>query len=188
VRLPRPSIAVRHEGMRKLVAPIAGCSSRSALPITIACLVIASCEQSVRYQVGQPIEMGPYSFSVTSPARGRSWQSAEGPYYEIEVRFRLDRDDTAPFTTDFNESFLDAMRIVDAAGNAFGCSPGAVDGSYRAGRYRSDQYRCLIRYSQSSDGVTDFAKVGTKPADFQLIIINPEPRDGQPRRVIVQLK
>jgi hypothetical protein len=75
---------VRHEGMRKRVAPIAGCNSRSIfLPITIACLVVvAACERPTRYQVGQPIEMGPYSFSVTSPARGRSWQSAEGPYYE----------------------------------------------------------------------------------------------------------
>jgi hypothetical protein len=34
VRLPRPSTAVRHEGMRKLVARIARCSSRSALLIT----------------------------------------------------------------------------------------------------------------------------------------------------------
>jgi hypothetical protein len=173
----------------KRAAHIAACSNQSAfLPITIACLVIAACERPTRYQVGQPIEMGPYSFSVTSPAQGRSWQSAEGPYYEIEVRFRLDRDDTAPFTTDFNESFLDAMRILDAAGNAFGCSPSAVDGAYRAGRYRSDQYRRLFGYSQSSDGVTDFVKVGTKPTDFQLIITNPEPKDGQPRRVIVQLK
>jgi hypothetical protein len=105
-----------------------------------------------------------------------------------DVRFRLDRDDTAPFTTDFNSSFSDAMRIVDSAGNTFSCSPGAVDGVYRAGRYRSDQYRCLFRYSQSSDGVSDFAKVGTKPPDFQLIINNPDPRDRQPRRVIVQLE
>jgi hypothetical protein len=122
---------------------------------------------------------------ATSPI---SRQSAEGPYYEIEVRFRLDRDDTAPFTTDFNESFLDAMRIVDAAGNTFGCSPSPVDAVYRAGGYRSDRYSCLFRYSQSSEGVSDFAKVGTRPADFQLIINNPEPRDGQPRRVIVQLE
>src|SRR5262245_6238194 len=189
VRRPKLSIAGRHEDMRKRVAPIAGCSNRSAfLPITIACFVIAACEQPAPYQMRQSIEMGPYSFSVASAAPGRSWQSVEGPYYEIEVHFRLDRDGTAPFTTDFNSSFVDAMRIVDAAGNTFGCSPGAVDGTYRAGRYRSDRYRCLFRYSRSSDGVTDFAKVGTKPADFQLIITNPDPKDGQPRRVIVQLE
>jgi len=175
--------------MRRRAAHIVGCGSQSAfVAIALACVVIAACERPTRYQVGQPIEMGPYSFSVTSPARGRTWQSSEGPYYEIEVGFRLDRDETAPFTTDFNSSFLDAMRIVDAAGNAFSCSPGAVDGAYRAGRYRSDRYRCLFRYSQSSDGVSDFAKIGTKPTDFQLIINNPEPRSGQPRRAIVQLE
>ncbi len=122
--------------------------------------------------------------------RGSGTQLAvdRGSLYEIEVRFRLDRDDTAPFTTDFNSSFADAMRIVDAAGNTFGCSPSPVDAVYKAGRYRSDRYSCLFRYSQSSEGVSDFAKVGTRPADFQLIIANPEPKDSQPRQVVVQLE
>ena len=114
---------MRHEGMRKRVAPIAGCSNRSALPITIACLVIASCEQASPTSSGSANRDGTVLLLGDLPARGRSWQSAEGPYYEIEVRFRLDRDDTAPFTTDFNESFLDAMRIVDAAGEHFRLQP-----------------------------------------------------------------
>jgi hypothetical protein len=37
----------------------------------------------------------------------------------IELLFRLYRDDTAPFTTDFTESFTNRMQLVDAAGNAF---------------------------------------------------------------------
>jgi hypothetical protein len=181
---------VRHGTMKKRAAHIAGCSRRrfSFLAVPAALLIAAACERPTPYQMNQPIEMGPYSFSVASAAPGRSWQSTEGPYYEIEVRFRLDRDDTAPFTTDFNSSFADAMRIVDAAGNTFGCSPSPVDAVYKGGRYRSDRYSCLFRYSQSSEGVSDFAKVGTHPADFQLIIANPERKDGQPRQVVVQLE
>ncbi len=137
--------------------------------------------------MGQTIEMGPFAFSVTAAAQGKSWQSAEGPNHEIDIHFRLERDDSAPFTTDFNSSFIDAMRIVDAAGNTIGCSPEAVNGLYQAGRFRSNHYRCLFRYSQSSDGITDFTRVGTQPDHFQLFITNPDPKGSQPRRVTVQL-
>ena len=80
------------------------------------------------------------------------------------------------------------MRIVDAAGNTIGCNPAAVNGAYKAGRFRSNQYRCLFRYSRSSDGIVDFAKVGTRPADFRLVITNPGRTAGQPRRATVHLQ
>jgi hypothetical protein len=179
---------VPRDAIRKPAAGIARSASGSFFrSLAVACLIATGCDRPAPYEMGQTIEMGPFAFSVTTAAQGRSWQSADGPFHEIEVFFRLDRDETAPFTTDFNSSFIDAMRIVDAAGNTIGCSPGAVNGAYKAGRFRSNQYRCLFRYSRSLDGVTDFSKIGTRPADFQLIISNPDPKGNQPRRVTVQL-
>ena len=153
-----------------------------------AWLAMPGCTQPVQYQMRQTIEMGQFAFAVTSADKGRTWQSADGPFHEIEISIRVERDDTKPFTTDFSWSFLDALRIADAAGNRIGCNLSAVDGTYKAGRYRSNQYRCLFRYSRSLEGVRDFDRIGTKPSDFQLIITNPEPKDGQPRQVSIQLE
>ena len=65
--------------------------------------------------------MGPYSFKVVSASPGR-W----GLTLTINVSFRLNRDDSAPFTTDFRSSFGYKMELVDAAGNAFPVEPRPV--------------------------------------------------------------
>lgn len=166
-----------------------GISSRSVCSsVAMACLVVQGCSQAVPYSMRQTIEMGQFAFAVTSAEKGNTWQSSEGPFHEIVVRIRVERDDTKPYTTDFGWSFVDALRITDAAGNRIGCSPSAIDAEYLRGRYRSNYYRCLFRYSRSLDGVRDFEKIGTKPSDFQLVITNPEPKDGQPRQVTIQLE
>jgi len=147
-----------------------------------------ACSRAEEYAMGSPIDMGPYTFVVTGAASGRSWESAEGRYHEISVAFRLDRDDSPPFTTDFTSSFLDKMTIVDAAGNQVQTHPVAVDPSYKGGRSRSGRYTSLFRYSRSSPGMRDFAAVGTRPEDFRLLIDNPAPEPGQPRQVVVPLR
>ena len=83
------------------------------------------------------------------------------------------RDDTAPYTESFSSSFIDSMTIVDAAGNSIGTTPARRFSCSQAGRYRSEYYTCLFRFSRSSDGVQDFEKIGTRPQDFRLLITNP---------------
>jgi hypothetical protein len=130
------------------------------------------------------MEMGPYSFEVVSAEKGAQWASSP----TINIRFRLHRDDTAPFTTNFTSSFAFKMELVDAAGNAFPVSPEPVSPVHRAGRERSDTYLANVRLSPSHEGVRDAARIGKEPVDFRLIIENPAPEVDQPRRVAIRLE
>ena len=146
-----------------------------------------ACDTAPRVFIGEPIEMGPYTFSVVSATQGKQWESAEGTYREIVVRVRILRDDAEPFSESFSSSFVDSLKIVDAAGNSIGTSPTPVFPIYTAGRYRSEYYTCRFRFSRSSNGVRDFDNIGTRPQDFRLVISNPIQEGSQPRRVSVQL-
>ena len=53
---------------------------------------------------------------MASATQGKSWESADGTFHQIEVGIRLDRDDSRPFTVDFNSSFLDSLAIVAVLG------------------------------------------------------------------------
>ncbi len=160
---------------------------RSVAFAALAACALSGCEITTVSAIGEPIEMGVYTFSVISVAQGRQWESADGTYREIVVRIRVDRDSTPPFTETFSSSFIDSVSIVDAAGNSIGTTPVPVEPVYTAGRVRSTDYTCLFRYSRSSEGVRDFAKIGTRPQDFKLVITNPARQSGQPRRVAMQL-
>jgi len=160
---------------------------RTAVSILIAALLMSGCETTTQSAMGEPIEMGPYTFAVISATQGQQWESSEGTYREIVVRVRVLRDGTEPFTDSFSSSFIDNMRIVDAAGNSIGTSPAPVGATFKGGRYRSEYYTCLFRFSRSSDGVRDFANIGTRPQDFRLVITNPAPEGEQSRRVSLQL-
>jgi len=160
---------------------------RSAAFAALAACALSACESTTVSAIGEPIEMAAYTFSVISVAQGRQWESAEGPYREIVVRIRVDRDSTPPFTETFSSSFIDSLSIVDTAGNSIGTTPVPVEPVYTAGRLRSTYYTCLFRYSRSSEGVRDFARIGTRPQDFRLVITNPARQGGQPRRVAMHL-
>ena len=105
----------------------------------------------------------------------------------INVSFRLNRDDTAPFTTDFRSSFAYKMELVDAAGNAFPVEPRPLSTVTRGGRQRSDRYSAEVRLSPSHEGVRDGSRIGKAPGDFKLVIDNPAREGNQPRRVAIQL-
>lgn len=160
---------------------------RAAAIVTLAGLVLSACEGTTQSAMGEVIEMGPYTFSVISASQGKQWESAEGTYREIIVRLRVHRDDSAPFTDSFSSSFIEGMSIVDAAGNSVRTGPSPVSPIYKAGRQRSEYYQCVFRYSRSSEGVRDFAKIGTRPQDFRLLISNPARQGDQPRRIAMQL-
>jgi hypothetical protein len=156
--------------------------------VALASAAMGGCARTVEYRMRQPIDMGPFSFSVISASQGKRWQSAEGTFREIEVRIRVERDSSAPFTVDFTSFFLGKLEIVDAAGNTIGADPRPLTPTYAGGRYRSALYSCVFRYSRSSDGVTDFEAIGTEPRDFRLIVTHPEPAGTEPRRAAVQLE
>ena len=145
--------------------------------------VVFGCARTEAYQLGQRIDMGPYSFEVAGADEG-TWASEP----TISILFRLDRDDTAPFTTDFWQSFVYKMEIVDAAGNAFPVDPQPQSPVYRAGRYRSDRYLAEVKLSPFHEGVRNSARIGKTAGDFRLIIDNPAPEGDQPRRVAIQLR
>ena len=155
--------------------------------IAIFVFALSACGKTTPAAIGEELNMGPFTFSVVSAAQGKQWESAEGAYREIVVRIRVHQDDTKPFTETFSSSFIDSIRIVDAAGNSIGTSPSAVSPVQKAGRARSEYYTCLFRFSRSSDGVRDFDKIGTRPEDFKLLINNPAPEGQQPRQVEIQL-
>jgi hypothetical protein len=160
---------------------------RATTIAVFAVVTLTACGQTTPAAIGEALEMGPYTFSVVSALQGKQWESAEGTYREIVVRIRVHRDDTKPFTDTFSSSFIDSIRIVDAAGNSIGTSPSPVNPFQKGGRDRSEFYTCLFRFSKSSDGVRDFEKIGTRPQDFKLMISNPMREGQQPSRVAIQL-
>jgi hypothetical protein len=160
---------------------------RAVTIVALSVFGLSFCEGTKQAVIGEAIEMGPYTFSVISATQGKQWESAEGTYREIVVRIRLQQDDSPPFTDSFSSSFIDSMAIVDAAGNSVRTGPAPVSPVTRAGRLRSEYYQCVFRYSRSSEGVRDFAKIGSRPQDFKLLIANPAREDGQPYRVAIQL-
>jgi hypothetical protein len=144
--------------------------------------LLPGCAGTKEYQIGERIDMGPYSFEVASIQQG-TWASTS----TINVSFNLLRDDTAPFTTDFWESFVYKMELVDRAGNTFPGDPHPVSPVYEKGRQRSSRYRAEVRLSPSHEGVRDAANIGKSTSDFKLLIANPAPEGDQPRRVSIQL-
>ena len=163
--------------------PTVACSKRAGvLSAALLTGLLLGCADTKEYQLGQRIDMGPYTFEVASVQPGR-WASVA----TINVSFNLLRDDTAPFTTDFWESFVYKMELVDRAGNAFPVDPHPVSPVYEKGRQRSNRYRAEVRLSPSHEGVRDAANIGKSTSDFTLMIANPAPQDGQPRRVSIQL-
>jgi hypothetical protein len=164
---------------------IVDCGSRTLAVAALACAAawLLACGRVEEYQLGQRVEMGPYTFEVTSARQG-AWGSDP----TIDIVFRLHRDDTAPFTTTFKSSFGYKMEIVDAAGNAFPVDPDPVSPIYQAGRWRSDRYLARVRLSPSHEGVRNANRIGKTVADFTLIIENPAPERDQPRRVGIRLR
>lgn len=162
----------------------AACDKRAAAVagLICACALLAGCAAAEEYQVGQQIDMGPYSFSVVSADRGR-WASVS----TINIAFRVNRDDSAPFTTDFRSSFAYKMELVDEAGNAFPVEPRPLSPVTRGGRERSSRYAAEVRLSPSHEGVRDGARIGKATRDFRLVIDNPAREANQPRRVAIPL-
>ncbi len=175
-------------------------------------ILLIACGRTEQYQMGQRIEMGPYTFEVAGAKKGTA-QISDRRLASIEVLFRLHRDDTAPFTTDFDHSFRNRMQLADTAGNTFQVFPipntreysmslggEAIPVSgywptsrevYRAGRRRADTYRASIALDPLYMGrgltIKHREQIGQAVSDFKLIIDNPNRESDQPGRAEVQL-
>jgi len=193
---------------------IVTCGRRAAVVAALMCttILLIACGRTEQYQMGQRIEMGPYTFEVAGAKKGTA-QISDRRLASIEVLFRLHRDDTAPFTTDFDHSFRNRMQLADTAGNTFQVFPipntreysmslggEAIPVSgywptsrevYRAGRRRADTYRASIALDPLYMGrgltIKHREQIGQAVSDFKLIIDNPNRESDQPGRAEVQL-
>jgi len=194
------------------------CGRRALVVAAIACtpILLAGCGRTEQYEMGQRIDMGPYTFEVAGAKIGSTQHADRTVIPTVELLLRLVRDDTAPYTTDFAHSFRTGMQLVDATGNTFRVFPrtnvrdykvdmrGEVTpiGSYfptttevyRGGRKRADSYRASVElnpeYVGLRRGMTVMHRegVGTAVSDFKLIIDNPDRQGEQPGRAEIPLR
>ena len=133
------------------------------------------------YEMGQPIQMGPYIFELERTEQHTFYEGLE-----IHVIVRILENNAAPFTTTFDD-FLGYWAVRDQAGNTYDAgtiSPLSGD------RRSSEQWvaRFRIFTSPGTMGVRDPEHVGERVSDFRLFIENPFPQGEQPRRVALQLR
>ena len=191
---------------------IVPCARRAAVVAALVCTAIplVACGRTEQYQMGQRIDMGPYTFEVAGAKKGTTQAGTRNA--TIEVLFRLHRDDTAPFTTTFDRSFERKMQLIDAAGNTFQVVPVPNTQEYRVGaggltpvagywsasaevrrggRVRADTYRASIALDPVYVGrgltIKHREQIGQTVSGFKLIIDNPQREGDQPGRAVVQL-
>lgn len=151
-------------------------------------LLTLACSGAEPFTLNQPMEMGPWKFEVTR-AEERIDQRGGGRWKTITVYLRLENYRERQEQT--FEDFLNGSRpnsmmshpqmtLVDAEGNRFDGIVRPVSGDMwmaefllvpDTGHLLSDPKRLAEK------------QLGKRPADFRLVIENPDRRSGQARRV-----
>ncbi len=156
-------------------------------------LLCLGCATSEKYDLRQPIEMGPFVFRVTGaysdkPATGHpkiivdfSVSYDTDPSFEFAEYFNDDVDSEGNPTHD-RRSILPRvsnprMRVVDSHGHGF---LGLVKGESGEFIIWDVQLRGQEKFEEEHADL--------EPEDFRLLITNPDPQKGQPRRVSIQLR
>ncbi len=168
------------------------------LPVMTAAWTLSAlaCSGGKEYQKREPIEMGPFVFSVERASQSVS----SGGIKEIHVVLELHN-----YEERFNPTFDDALndnrpgsmiafpraQIVDREGNSFdGWVTPRAGGSRRSRRWEA---KFPLVYPSARESLAMGAQesaakyVDRKPEDFRLVIKNPDRRRGQPGRIWVQL-
>lgn len=167
------------------------------LAILAAGVALTACANGDEYALRQPIAMGPWTFQVER-AEERVQTRGVVRLKVISVTLKLNNyleRHEKPFD-DFMEgrtagSIVEHPHIVlvDAAGNRFDLE--ALN-PLSGGSLRSEGWRArfpLIEFSlRESSSETAAEHIDKHPADFRLVIENPGPRSGQPRKVSIQLE
>ncbi len=159
------------------------CCSSAARPVAVLCagLLLAGCPAKIEdRQMGKTIRMAAFAFEIDGTA-----EEFRRSDKVITVRLWLDRDKSVPFRMPFGESFVGKMHIVDGAGNRFeagGIIP--ISGNSLS----AVEWQTAFVISARASGVRDKEKLGDRARDFRLVIKNPDPRAGQPRKVSIALE
>ncbi len=166
---------------------------RSVLGLMSVGLLCLGCSTSEKYDLRQPIEMGPFTFRATG---AYSHKPATGhPKIIVDFSVRYGADASFEFADYFNDDVdsegtsknnarsilprmsTPRMRVVDSHGHGF---LGLVKGESGEFVIWNVQLRGQEKYDKSHADL--------EPEDFRLLITNPYPQKGQPRRVSIQLR
>lgn len=154
--------------------------------------VLWACSQATEYQMGQAIEMGPFTFSVERASEKMSSLSKGPRSKTILVDFELDPERSSGAKVKFDD-FLNntagetgmfikpLVKVVDHEGQEF------LGLLYRvSGRKRWRAEFMLVVPRRGTKSAQDY--LDRPMSDFRLLIENPGRRDGQPRRVSLRLR
>jgi hypothetical protein len=167
------------------------------LTILAAGVTTTACTTGDEYAPRQPITMGPWTFQVER-ATERIENHGNLRFKMISVTLKLENymerhekpfDDFMKGRTEGSIMEHPHLALVDEAGNSFD----AEDVSpLSGGSLRSESWSArfpLIEFSmRESSSETAARHIEKHPADFRLVIENPDHRSGQPRKVSIQLE
>jgi hypothetical protein len=170
---------------------------RLILATSVAGLILTGCGPvgGKVYQLDQPIQMGPWTFAVTG-AKERTENRGRDRYKTIVIVVELENymeRHEKPFDDFLNGSTQNSMMshpkmwLVSEAGKKFdGDVRPESGGSMRSRRWQAE---FLLAEFSLRENTSDTAKryLDKHPADFRLVIQNPDRRKGQPREVTIQL-
>jgi hypothetical protein len=158
--------------------------------IALLVLSVFACAPAT-YEMGQPIEMGPFVFEVTNTSEQLHFFTGGGRCKKIYVSLQLHTDQSMPTKVEFGD-FLNgeakgqrmivfpAMKLVDGNGKKFDGIVNRVSGETL---WRAEFY--LIDHRRGIQSGLDYLDKAVE--DFRLVIKNPEVREGQPRDVTITL-
>ena len=160
---------------------------------------LAGCSMAEDYEMGQAIEMGPFTFEVRSASPSLDVRDT-GRVRVISVTFRVLKDESRP-RIDFGEFLSDMVgfqasprmmvfphtTLVDSHGHKFKSD---VRGSPPRARFQITSALDLLEFNADAERIQGFndAHLETEPSDYRLIIDNPDRREGQSRAVRIQLR
>jgi hypothetical protein len=160
-------------------------------------VTLTACTNGDEYELRQPITMGPWTFQVER-ATERIDSRGNLRLKMISVTLKLDNymeRHEKPFD-DFMKGRIEGsimehphLELVDESGNRFHLEDLSALSS---GSLRSEGWKAsfpLVQLSMHESASESAAEHFDKhPADFRLVIENPDHRSGQPRKVSIQLE
>ena len=176
-------------------------SRKHGLLWTTLLLFTAGCFPSEPMQMGQAMAMGPWTFEVERVAEGKERRGGLGELRTVTVTLRLHN-----YQDRHDQTFDDFMmgrrpgammihpnyRLMSESGATFDALLIPASG----GSLRSERWRAKFELADpqnAADAMTDSSVLAARYADLPLadmtfVIENPDPQQGQPRRVNVALR
>ena len=160
-------------------------------------VTLTACANGDEFELRQPITMGPWTFQVER-ATERIESRGSLRLKMVSVTLKLDNymerhekpfDDFMKGRTEGSIIEHPHLALVDEAGNRFDVEDLSP---LSGGSLRSEVWNArfpLIQFSmRESSSETAAEHLEKHPADFHLVIENPDHRKGQPRKVSIRLE